>query len=361
MSDKYSVIIGTGAYIPELKIKNEYFLSNTFFEKDGSLVKKDNKEIIEKFKEITTIEERRYAPDNILTSDMATIAAENAIKQSGIDKETLDYIIVAHNFGDVKPNNKQVDIVPSLAARVKYNLKIENPFCVTYDVIFGCPGWLQGVIQADFYIRSGKAKRVMVIGSETLSRVTDPHDRDTMLYADGAGAVILEQKESNNPIGILNHKTRSDTYEYSKMLSMDVSYNENYSTMTEYFLKMNGRKLYQYALSTVPQSIKMCLDDANIDIKDIKKVLIHQANGKMDEAILKRLYQLYDIKEEDIPQDVMPMTVHWLGNSSVATLPTLLDLILQDKLLPHKIEKGDKVVFASVGAGMNINAVVYQF
>ncbi len=361
MSELYSVIIGAGAYIPPVKITNEDFLSNTFYEKDGTVVKKDNKEIIEKFKEITTIEERRYAPDDLLTSDMATIAAENALNQSGIDKETLDYIIVAHNFGDVKPGNKQVDIVPSLAARVKYNLKIKNPFTVTYDVIFGCPGWLQGVIQADFYIRSGKAKRVMVIGAETLSRVTDPHDRDTMLYADGAGAVILEQQSAESPIGILNHKTRSDTYEYSKMLSMDVSYKVNYSAITEYFLKMNGRKLYQYALSTVPQAIKLCLDEINVPITDIKKVLIHQANGKMDDAILKRLYELYGIAEQDIPADVMPMTVHWLGNSSVATLPTLLDLILQDKLPPHTIQKGDKVVFASVGAGMNINATVYQF
>ena len=361
MSNLYSVIAGTGAYIPPVKVTNEDFLANKFYEKDGTEVQKDNKEIIEKFKEITTIEERRYAPDDMLTSDMATVAAENALKQSGIDKETLDYIIVAHNFGDVKPDNKQVDIVPSLASRVKYNLKIENPFTVTYDVIFGCPGWLQGVIQADFYIRSGKAKRVMVIGAETLSRVTDPHDRDTMLYADGAGAIILEQKQSDTPIGILNHKTRSDTLEYSKMLSMDVSYNENYSSMTEYFLKMNGRRLYQYALSTVPQAIKLCLDEVNIPLTDIKKVLIHQANGKMDEAILLRLYHLYGIKEEEIPDDVMPMTVHWLGNSSVATLPTLLDLIMEGKLSPHKIEKGDKVIFASVGAGMNINAVVYQF
>jgi 3-oxoacyl-[acyl-carrier-protein] synthase-3 len=87
-------------------------------------------------------------------------------------------------------------------------------------------------------------------------------------------------------------------------------------------------------------------------------VLIHQANGKMDDAILARLYCLYDIK--DIPENVMPMTIDWLGNSSVATVPTLLDLILKDKISGHQINDGDTIVFASVGAGMNINALVYK-
>jgi 3-oxoacyl-[acyl-carrier-protein] synthase-3 len=358
MNKKYSVIKGTGSYIPEKVVKNTDFLSHKFFEKDGKEVSKDNVSIIEKFEEITTIKERRYAADNLLTSGIATIAAKNAIESSGVDAESIDYIIVAHNFGDVKKDNKQVDIVPSLAARVKFNLKIKNPYCVTYDIIFGCPGWLQGVIQADYYIKSGHAKRVMVIGAEILSRVVDPHDRDTMLYADGAGAVILEQMESEEPVGIIHHKARSDTYEYSQMLLMDTSYNPQYASMTEYFLKMNGRKLYQYALTNVPSAIKLCLDEAKIPLSAIKKVLIHQANGKMDDAILQRLYQLYGI--EETPENIMPMTVQRLGNSSVATLPTLIDLILKDEMPLHDVHDGDLLVFASVGAGMNINALIYK-
>jgi 3-oxoacyl-[acyl-carrier-protein] synthase-3 len=179
-----------------------------------------------------------------------------------------------------------------------------------------------------------------------------------MLYADGAGAVVIEGKTSETPIGILAHKTRSDTFLYSKMLHMDKSFNPDIKYKNELFLKMNGRKLYQYALETVPQAIKDCLDKSNIQLSEIRKVLIHQANGKMDDAILKRLYALYDII--DLPENIMPMTVSFLGNTSVATLPTLLDLILKDKLEPHKINGGDKLVFASVGAGMNINAVVYK-
>jgi 3-oxoacyl-[acyl-carrier-protein] synthase-3 len=179
-----------------------------------------------------------------------------------------------------------------------------------------------------------------------------------MLYADGAGATILEARESETPIGILAHKTRSDTLLYSKMLSMGKSYNPNVQLRDNFFLKMNGRRLYQYALENVPQTIKDCLDKSDIHLSEIDKVLIHQANGKMDDAILERLFSLYGIS--NIPENTMPMTISWLGNSSVATIPTLLDLILKGKFKPNTISKGNKLVFASVGAGMNINAVVYQ-
>ncbi|MBC8344508.1 MAG: ketoacyl-ACP synthase III [Bacteroidetes bacterium] len=354
----YSVITGTGNYIPSEIKRNEDFLSHEFYDTDGTKLSKSNQEIIDKFLEITTIAERRYVTEDLVTSDIAFFAALDAIKSANIDKEELDYIIVAHNFGDVNSNTKKSDIVPSLAARVKFKLEIENPNCIAYDLPFGCPGWLQGIIQADYFIKSGDAKKILVIGSEVLSRVSDPHDRDSMLYADGAGATILEAKESDKPIGIIAHKTRSDTYLYSQMLHMDKSYNVNEDNKNDIFLKMNGRKLYQYALEKVPQAIKDCLEKSAIHINNIKKVLIHQANGKMDDAILKRLYRLYDMVE--MPKNIMPMTIEWLGNSSVATVPTLLDLILKGKMALHNIKKGDTLVFASVGAGMNINAMVYK-
>ncbi len=352
----YSVITGTGNYIPTKVIKNEDFLSYDFFEKEGVRITKDNAEVISKFQEITTIAERRYVTKELVTSDIAAFSADAAIKSAGIDKEELDYVIVAHNFGDVTDENKQLDIVPSLAARVKQKLKIKNPYAVAYDVPFGCPGWLQAMIHADYFIKSGDAKKVLIIGADVLSRVCDPHDRDSMIYADGAGAVILEAKESETPIGILAHKTRSDTYEYANMLFMGKSYNNTNGCVGNPYLKMNGRKLYQYALETVPAAIQACLEKSNTNLSEIKKILIHQANGKMDDAIIERLYKLYDLP---ILEGVMPMTIEYLGNSSVATIPTLLDLILQGKVEGHALNKGDKIVFASVGAGMNINAAVY--
>jgi len=281
------------------------------------------------------------------------------LESSKVDKESLDYIIVAHNFGDVRADNKRSDFVPSLASRVKQKLGIENPKTIAYDLPFGCPGWLQGMIQADYYIKSGDAKRALVIGAETLSRISDPHDRDSMIYADGAGATIVEAiiSPDNIGMGVLSHAARSDTFKHAYMLRMGKSYNSNCEG-DELFLKMDGHKLYEYALRTVPEVVKESLVKAGLSLSDIEKVLLHQANEKMDEGILKRLYKLYG--EKEIPPYVMPMIISWLGNSSVATLPTLFDLLLKGKLENYEVKKGDIIVFASVGAGMNINSMVYR-
>lgn len=359
MNKIYSVITGTGSYIPARRQKNADFLHNEFYDSTGEKITTPNEEIVEKFREITTIEERRYADTGEVTSDMAQAAAERAIEASGIDKEELDYVIFAHNFGETYHDNIRMDIVPSMASRVKKKLGIANPNAVAYDILFGCPGWVQAVIQADYYIKSGDANKVLVIGADILSRVSDPHDRDSMIYADGAGAAILEARESDKPIGILGHNSRSDALEYADMLHMGYSYNAEVAEKKDLYLKMNGRRLYQYALENVPKTIKSGLDKLNIGMDKIKKVLIHQANGKMDDAILKRLFKLYGVK--DVPEEVMPMTISWLGNSSVATVPTLLDMVMKGKMRPHNLAEGDTVVFASVGAGMNINSVVYRF
>ena len=120
---------------------------------------------------------------------------------------------------------------------------------------------------------------------------------------------------------------------------------------------MEGRKVYEFALSHVPQAMKDCFDASGQQIEDLKKVFIHQANEKMDEAILKRFYRLY---RTQMPEDVLPMNIQTYGNSSVATVPTLLDLVRKGQLKDHKLNKGDVILFASVGAGMNINAITYQ-
>lgn len=354
----HSVFVASGSYIPETIIKNNDFIQNQFLEKEGIPVAKDNATIIQKFQDITEIEERRYAKPDQNASDLGYLAALDALSNSGIDPETLDFIIVAHNFGDVKPGSNRVDIVPSLASRIKFHLKIKNPDCVAYDLPFGCPGWLEGVIQANYYIRSGDAKRCLVIGTETLSRVIDPHDRDSMIYADGAGAVIMEATTSTDQ-GILSYKTQSHTIEHALLLNMGPSYHLDYKSKDDLFIKMNGRKLYEFALTQVPLVVKMAIEKAGLDLKDINKVLIHQANGKMDLAILQRIFKLYGI--EQIPQGIMPMTISKLGNSSVATIPTLLDQIRKGKVENQQLQPGDKIVLASVGAGMNINAVVYQW
>lgn len=353
--NRNSVITGTGSYIPPRVVPNSDFINHTFYDNSGKLFDKSNEEIVEKFSQITGIKERRYADDNLLASDMGALAGEKALEMSGIDPEKLSYIIVAHNFGDIRADNRRVDMVPALASRVKFKLGIKNPDCIAYDLPFGCPGWLQGVIQSHYFLQSGDAGSALIIGTETLSRVCDPHDRDSMIYADGAGAVILEAKEGGNA-GILTHAARTDTASQAFYLSMNRSYNaESDDTL---YLKMDGRKLYQYALSNVPELVKKSIEKAGLGLGDIKKVLIHQANEKMDEAILERLFKLYG--ETEIPEGIMPMSIRELGNSSVATVPTLLDLILRNKMEGQALEPGDNIVLASVGAGMNINSVVYR-
>jgi 3-oxoacyl-[acyl-carrier-protein] synthase III len=353
----YSVIIGSGSYIPTRRITNEDFLQNVFYDEDGNKLTKTNEDIIKRFSDITGILERRYVTNDLVTSDIAFFAAKDALESSGVNGETLDYIIVAHNFGDIKENNRRSEFVPALASRVKHSLNINNPDTVCYDLPFGCAGWLQALIQSDFYIRAGAAKRIMVIGAETLSRIADPHDRDSMIYADGAGAVIVEAWESDKPVGILSHCSHTYATEHAYVLKMGKSNNPDYRD-NNLFLKMKGRSLYEHALRVVPGIIKASIESAGVTIDQIDKLLIHQANTKMVEAILKRLYEEYGLK--NIPEYVMPLTISWLANSSVATLPTLYDLFSKGKMENQLLKKGSLIVFASVGAGVNINSMVYK-
>jgi 3-oxoacyl-[acyl-carrier-protein] synthase III len=177
-----TIITGTGSFIPPAIKKNEEFTTDDFYDKSQQRISGAAGEIVRKFEQVTGIYERRYADSDITASDMATIAAKAAIKDAGIDPETIDQIIVAHNFGDVYNNTIQSDAVPSLASRVKQALGIRNPACVAYDVLFGCPGWIQGLIQADAFIKAGLAKKCLIIGTETLSRVIDMYDRDSMIF-----------------------------------------------------------------------------------------------------------------------------------------------------------------------------------
>jgi len=353
-----SVFTGSGSFIPAQQVTNAHFADRSFFlDYDQPLDPADNSRVLQKITEITDIAERRYASKDHVASDLGFQAAVQAIADAGVDPETLDYIIVAHNFGDVRADSGQLDTVPTLAARIKQRLEIRNPSCVAYDLPFGCPGWLQAVIQADYYLRSGDAHRILVVGSETLSRVCDPSDRDSMIYADGAGAAVMEAIETDEAIGILSHVSRSDTLEHAQLLRMAPSFDGSVEE-DRLFLKMEGRKLYEYAVKTVPVVVREALEKAGLTLTDVDKVLVHQANAKLDESILKRLFRLYGVS--CIPDHIMPLTVSWLGNSSVATLPTLFDLIQRDELEHQSINAGDLLVFASVGAGMNANAVIYR-
>jgi 3-oxoacyl-[acyl-carrier-protein] synthase-3 len=348
-----TIITGSGCYIPTVRVENKAFLDREFYNIDGERLQKSNEDIVKQFQDITCIKERRYVSDNLKTTDIAFEAAKAALE--GVDKESLDYLIVAHNYGDVEAGGGgRVDLCPSLGSRVKHRLGIKNPYTVAYDIPFGCPGWLHGVIIGDQHIKSGSAKKVLVIGAETLSRVVDSHDIDSMIFADGAGAVLLEATDKD--AGILSHVTRSDTKKETYLIWNGKTYGPDHNDEAIY-LKMYGHQIYKYGLKVVPQVVRLSLEKAGVTLTDVKKVLIHQANEKMDRAILKGIFKLYGLKT--LPEDIMPMTISWLGNSSVATLPTMFDLMQKGKLDNHRLQSGDIAIFASVGAGMNINSMVY--
>lgn len=349
-----SKITGTGSYIPKKIEANKSFEEHQFYNLDGTKFQQDIQTIIAKFKAITGIDERRYVDPEYKTSDLAFFAAEKAIASAQIDGEDLDYIIVAQNFGDVTYGTVQSDMVPNIAARVKHKLKIKNPKCVAYDLIFGCPGWVEGSIQAHAFLKSGIAKKCLVIGAETLSRVVDKFDRDSMIYSDGAGAVVWEAKEEEG--GILSHETATHAFHEANFIFFGKSYNKAIPENVHY-IKMHGRKIYNFALTHVPSAMKTAMDKAGIGINEVKRIFIHQANQKMDEAIVERFYDLYG---QEPPAGIMPMSIAKLGNSSVATIPTLYDLFLQGEFKDQYLTKGDIIIFASVGAGMNINAIVYR-
>jgi 3-oxoacyl-[acyl-carrier-protein] synthase-3 len=409
-----TIITGSGSYIPTVRVPNSAFLSTDFYTPNGEFEpytdgpnkgkRKPTREIVEKLGEITGIKERRYVTPNLVTSDISALATKDCIESSGSDSENYDFLIVAHNFGDVDAYNRRSDFVPSLASRVKRKLGIKTPKMIVHDTPFGCPGWVMGLIQADSYLKSGNAKSGLVSGAETLSRVSCHADKDSMIYADGAGTVEVISYGAKEEAGILSHASRSDA---SELLRMAKSYDPNYRG-EELFLKMDGHELFKYALKNVAGVVKESLDRAGLGIENIDKILLHQANDRLDYKIAEKLFKLYGIKpDEELIRSIMPMTISWLGNSSVATLPTLYDLLVKSKfdnpnsepiqvpdvfngnpLVPevirdalarggsfvsennnlerkinnsnHTINPGDLLVFASVGAGMNINSIVYR-
>lgn len=358
MQSNRTVITGTGSYIPDQVKTNRDFAGHNFYGDDHLPIETAPEVIVEKFRQITGIEERRYVGADMTASDMAAIAAAKAIEDAGCDPETIDQVIVAHNFGNVLKHTIQTDVLPALASRVKHALGIKNPSCIPYDILFGCPGWVQGVIQADAYFKAGIAKKCLVIGTETLSRVLDFYDRDSMIFSDGAGACVVEAKPGDaSASGILSCSVQSHCTEEVDYLNLGKSNFPDSDPRIRY-IKMKGRKVYEYAVKYVPLAMKDCLDKSGVHISELKKVFIHQANEKMDEGIIKAMYKLYDIRE--VPEHIMPMSIHKLGNSSVATVPTLFDLVQKGTMEDHVLEPGDVVLFASVGAGMNINAICYR-
>jgi 3-oxoacyl-[acyl-carrier-protein] synthase III len=353
-----TVISGTGTHLPERIIKNDFFLNRQFLFEDGSPNPKPVAEVVEKLEQITGIKERRYISEKGDSVPLMKAAAEKAIADWGKDKNLIDQIIVAHNAGNMLEGTKGFHTLPNMAALLKNVLDISNHDCNAYDILFGCPGWVQGLIQAHQAIQMGDAQHVLVVGIEVASRLLDPHDLDSMILADGCGATVLSKAEASLNTGILSYATYSHGLDDLKYIFLDTSYNPNYEANV--LFKMSGKDVYKYATVWVPRVIKKALDKASLSAKDVDMFCFHQANGKMLHAFANNLAQMYDDEHLELNGKI-PTTIQFTGNTSVATIPTMLDLILKGQLEGYTIKPGMKVVFASVGAGMHCNALVYQF
>ena len=342
-----SVIIGTGSYIPLRVISNEYFLDRPFYNRDGQKFP-STQEVVEKLAEISEIKKRRYVRNGQTLADIATAAARDTLTSSGIDPECLDAITVTQN-GLKTP-------IPSIANEVRNMLGIQRERMACMDIVSGCPGWIDGLAEADRAIRAGDQETILVIGAEVLSTYLDRRDRDSMLFGDGAAAVAVQRFESPHKVGILSYVPNSDGNK--GLFFWERSYDPTFKSGRKY-LHMDGRGVYKYAIRNVPEVMKESIQKAGLKIGDIKMILMHQANGKMNREILGRLGKLYGV---ELSSDVMPMTIPWLGNTSTASIPTMLDLICRrDKMLErHTLNEGDNIMLVGIGAGTNIRSMVYR-
>lgn len=403
-----SVITGTGKYIPEDVVTNSD-LEHDVYHPDGTKVETSHRERLVKFESISTISERRYASQDQVASDLGYLASLPALESSGIDREMLDYIIFAQNFGDIDPKYMRTDLVPPLSTRLKRMLEIRNRKTETLDLPFGCPGWVQGLIVAHRFFAGGFGKSALIPGADTLSRVKDV-DRDGPLYADGGGAGVLEYLLTDKPVGIRGfafdcgdsrEKVRGKTISPSQIMCMKPTYGPDKNGRL--FFKMEtGNDVYIYAKRHVPTTIQESIKNSEKDLKDFKKFFLHQANGKMDDEMFMETLRLYGVpfrreendgdvffyvprraleeklhqevvsdiisvagsKEEyelhDITRFMLPMSISKLGNTSIATVPTLLDMVLRGEIDGHRLKEGDNIILAAIGAGgPNINSIVY--
>jgi 3-oxoacyl-[acyl-carrier-protein] synthase III len=377
-----SVIVATGKYLPEVEIRNEDFLTHPdykdkeFYLKDGKKDPKTKEARIKKFQERTGIKSRRYARPDQVASDLGALALQHALDSSGIDISTIDCFIGATNFFDVPHLGHPPETVANLATRILHKTpayqRLTNPSELdisAMDVAYGCPGWVEGMILADMRIKLGISKRVAVIAAETLSRISDPHDYDSMIYADGAGVAILEARTSNNEEGIIAHKSRTipfykakgeygsvtDTAQY---LTMGPSNNPQYP-QDKRFLKMLGPNVAQLALDYVPAMIVDLLKKKKISQELVNFFLLHQAQEQLDHDMARKA----GVPEAELEHKV-PINIYEYGNSSVGTVPIMFDMIMRNELKSNNgylyaIHPGNVIVVASIGGSMHANAFIY--
>lgn len=320
-------IIGIGSYLPE-KI-----LTNAELEK---IVDTSNEWIITR----TGIKERRIAKDTEATSDLAINASKKAIKKANINPEEIDAIIV----GTVTPDMS----FPSTACFVQKGIGAKN--ATAFDISAACSGFIYGLSIAGEFLRSGVFKTVLVIGAETLSKITDWQDRNTcVLFGDGAGAVILRKTDSSSDILSSYLGTDGTACDLLYMPGGGSRNPATQKTVEErlHYVKMEGNKLFKIAVRAMTEAAQKAIDLAGIKCEDVKLIIPHQANIRIIEGVAKQL---------KFPMEKVFLNIHKYGNTSAATTPIALDEAISE----GKIKKGDNVILVAFGGGLTWGATVIK-
>ena len=320
----YSRIAGTGSYLPE-KVVTNHDLEKMMDTSD------------EWIQERTGIKRRHLAADGEATSDLALAAARQALDMAGLTAEDIDLIIIATTTPD--------KVFPGTACIVQRRLGIGG--CGAFDIQAACSGFVYGLDLADRHIRTGAGKNVLVIGAETLSRLTNWEDRTTaVLFGDGAGAVVLQ--EADEPGIISTHIHADGQYEDLLQVPQGVSNGYDITRAGEAFIQMNGNAVFRRAVATLDSIARETLDKNNIDKHDLDWFVPHQANMRIISAAAKKL---------DMPMERVIVTVDEHANTSAASIPLALDVAVRD----GRIKRGELLLFEAFGAGFTWGSALLRF
>lgn len=328
MKDIYVGISGVGSYVPEKVVTNNDL---------SKIVETSDEWIIER----TGIHERRIASDNMATSDMATMAAKNALEDANIKSKDIDLIIVATVTSD--------HAFPSTACIIQKNIGAVN--AAAFDINVGCSGFVYGLSIGESFIKSGMYKKVLVIGAETLSKIVDWADRNTcVLFGDGAGACVLEKCEEG--FGILSIELGSDGNN-GEVLTQPAGGSRIPASIDTienklHFIKMDGKEVFKFAVRVMEKTSINTLKKANLELNDLDFLIPHQANMRIIDAAAKKL---------KLEKDKICVNLNKYGNMSSASIPVALNEAVKD----NRIKKGDNILLVAFGAGLTWASMVIRW
>ncbi|MBE7636935.1 beta-ketoacyl-ACP synthase III [Sneathiella sp. P13V-1] len=320
-----SIITGTGSYLPERILTNKEL---------ETMVDTTDEWIVAR----SGIRQRHIAADGELTSDLGTAAAKKALEAAGLEADDIDLVLVATATPD--------ETFPATATVIQKNLGMSGGFA--FDVQAVCTGFIYALSTADNFIKSGQINKALVIGAETFSRIIDWEDRTTcVLFADGAGAIVLEASEeegTNQDRGILTNHLHSDGNKHD-LLFVDGGPS---STQTTGYLRMQGKEVFRHAVTNLANVVGEALEATDLKPEDIDWLIPHQANKRIIDGTGRKLKM--------DPSKVV-VTVDRHGNTSAASVPLALDEAVRD----GRVQKGDLLLLEAMGGGFTWGSSLVRF